>query len=278
MGGGDTRAAVGHPLVEARPARVGMGGPGADTLAIVVAGGTGERFGDPRGKQFVPLCGLPMVAWSLLALDRAPSVAELVVVCAPSKVSQMRDDVLATLRLDKPVTIAPAGATRQGSVYAGLTCAPWEYDLVAVHDAARPLVETSLVEDAVARVRGSADVAGAILATPSVNTLKIVEGDTVVATPERGHYWEAQTPQVFRRRRLLAAHRAALRDGYAGTDDASLVERLGGRVVVVPSGRDNIKVTVPGDLAVAEAALQERLVLEGCGLGPEADGDAGDVL
>lgn len=256
------------------PARVGEAGSGPDTLGIVVAGGSGERFGDPRGKQFVPVCGLPMVAWSLLVLDRAPSVARICVVCAPNKVSQLRDDVLSCVRLSKPVTIAPAGKTRQESVWSGLTCQPWDLDLVAVHDAARPLVEVSLLEDALSRVRADRDVAGAILAVPCVNTLKIVEGDTVVATPDRSYYWEAQTPQAFRRRKLLAAHKAARREGFMGTDDASLVERMGGRVVVVPSNPANIKVTVPGDLAVVEAALEERLVREGCGLGDEEGRDA----
>lgn len=268
------RQADHRTCAQTRLARAGEVGSGPDALGIIVAGGSGERFGDPRGKQFVPLCGLPMVAWSLLAFDRAPSVAQICVVCAPNKVSQLRDDVLSCVRLEKPVTIAPAGETRQESVWSGLTCLPWDMDLVAVHDAARPLVETSLLEDALSRVRADQDVAGAVLAVPSVNTLKLVEGDTVVATPDRSYYWEAQTPQAFRRRRLLAAHKSARREGFVGTDDASLVERMGGRVVVVPSNPANIKVTVPADLAVAEAALGERLVREGCGLGDEGGQEA----
>ena len=118
-----------------------------------------------------------------------------------------------------------------------------------------------MIERAVAEVRGDDSLAGAILAARSVDTLKLVEGTTIVATPDRSFYWCAQTPQVFRRRVLLAAHKAAARDDYQGTDDASLVERIGGRVRVVECSHDNIKVTVPEDLAIAEATLERRLLM-----------------
>lgn len=241
-------------------ARAGVTGPGADTCAVIVAGGSGERFGDPRGKQFVDLCGLPLMSWSIMAFDRAPSVGRIVVVCAPDHADQVEGDVLASLSLTKPVALAPSGATRQASVRSGLDAAPPDLPLVAVHDAARPLVEVAQIEEVCAAVRTDASLAGAILATRSVDTLKLVEGNTIVATPDRSFYWAAQTPQVFTRRALWSAHKAAEHEGYQGTDDASLVERLGGRVRVVESTRDNLKVTLPEDLALAEATLERRLL------------------
>ena len=113
-----------------------------DTCAIVVAGGSGERFGDPRGKQFVPVAGLPMLAWSLLAFDAAPSVGLTVVVCAPERFDEVRDDVLSWLTLDKPVLLAASGAVRQASCLSGLRRVAAEKcgGLVAIHDAARPCV------------------------------------------------------------------------------------------------------------------------------------------
>lgn len=240
--------------------RVGQGVEKPDTCAIVVAGGSGERFGDPRGKQFVDLAGLPLMCWPLMALDRAPSVARIVVVCAPERVAEVERDVLGRLSLAKPVTLAPSGATRQASVRSGLDVTPRDLDFVAIHDAARPLIETELVERVIAEVRGDETLAGALLATRCTDTLKLVEGKKVVATPDRTFYWAAQTPQVFRRRVLLAAHKAAEHEAYQGTDDASLVERVGGRVRVVESTRDNLKVTVPEDLAIAEATLERRLL------------------
>lgn len=240
--------------------RVGRETPAADTCAIIVAGGSGERFGDPRGKQFVELCGLPMLSWSVMAFDRAPSVARIVIVCAPERAAEVEKDVLSPLTLAKPLALAPSGATRQESVRSGLSALPRDLEFVAVHDAARPLVETEMIERAVATVREDGTLAGAILAARSIDTLKLVEGDMIVATPDRSFYWAAQTPQVFRSAKLVAAHRAAAREEYEGTDDASLVERLGGRVRVVECSRDNIKVTVPEDLAIAEATLERRLL------------------
>ena len=240
--------------------RVGSEELPADTHAVIVAGGTGERFGDPRGKQFVELCGLPLMCWSIVAFDRAPSVAGIVVVCSPDRAAEVEKDVLSRLSLQKPVTLAPSGATRQASVLSGLGAVPRDREFVAVHDAARPLVETEMIERAIEAVRRDPALAGAILATRSIDTLKLVEGTTIVATPDRSFYWAAQTPQVFRRRVLLAAHKAAARDEYQGTDDSSLVERMGGRVCCVECSRDNIKITVPEDLAIAEATLERRLL------------------
>lgn len=248
------------PCPRACAERVGETPLKADTCAIIVAGGSGERFGDPRGKQFVELCGLPLMSWSIMAFDRAPSVARIVIVCAPDRAAQVNEDVLSRLTLSKPVALAPSGETRQESVRSGLDAMPRDLEFAAVHDAARPLVETEQIEACIAAVRQDRALAGAILAMRSIDTLKLVEGSTIIATPDRSFYWAAQTPQVFRAARLVAAHKSAGRDGYQGTDDASLVERLGGRVRVVESTRDNIKITLPEDLAIAEVTLERRLI------------------
>ena len=244
----------------AQQERVGSTPAGADTCAVIVAGGSGERFGDPRGKQFVPLCGLPIMAWSILALDRAPSVGHIVVACPRDGLGRVRDDVLAQLSLRCEVTLVPGGATRQDSVFAGLVAAPPTYELVAIHDGARPLVEPAAVERCIAAVRADERLAGAILASRETDTLKLTDSSGVIrATPDRSNYWCAQTPQVFRARQVMAAHKAAVWDDFVGTDDASLVEHHGGRVRVVESSRDNMKITVPEDLALAEAILARRL-------------------
>lgn len=239
---------------------VGTPSAGPDTCAIIVAGGSGERFGDPRGKQFVELCGLPLMAWSILAFDRAPSVGQLVVVCPRGRLDEVRSDVLAQLCLRREVILAPAGTTRQDSVFAGLVAAPDRFGFVAIHDGARPLVETDAVERCIAAVRADGELAGAILASRMTDTLKIADaGGQILATPDRAAYWCAQTPQVFRAGAIVAAHRAAVWDDFEGTDDASLVEHHGGRVRVVEGPRDNIKITLPEDLALAEATLSARL-------------------
>ncbi len=258
----------------ARPEAVAESARVADTCAVVVAGGLGLRFGDPKGKQYVDLCGLPIASWAILAIDRAPSVGHIVVVCSPEREEEMRRDVLGSISLTCEVTIAHAGATRQDSVRSGLAAVPREYPIVAIHDAARPLVTSETVEAAIARVRGDETVVGAICAARMTDTIKLVEDSTIVATPERGFYWSAQTPQVFRTLDIVRAHALASRDAVVATDDASLIERTGGRVVCVESPRDNIKVTMPEDLAVARALMEHRLIEEGCGTDFAQGGDS----
>lgn len=242
------------------PVRAGATSSSADTSAIIVAGGSGERFGDPRGKQFVELCGLPLASWSLAVYDRAPSVAQIVIVCPPDKADMMREQVIAPLALTKPIVLAPGGELRQDSVRSGLAAASADLPLVAIHDAARPLTEVDLIEAILAYVRSDPQRAGAICAARVTDTLKLVEGSRIVSTPDRSFYWAAQTPQVFWRDAIVAAHERAHADGYVATDDASVIEREGGRVDVFESPRDNIKVTLPEDLASAAAILSERLL------------------
>lgn len=238
----------------------------ADTCAIIAAGGIGERFGDKRGKQYVELCGLPIASWAVMAFDQAPSVGHIVIVCPEGRVEQTRETIVAPLSLSTPVTYTTAGETRQGSVMNGLLAMPEFFSLVAIHDGARPLVTVDAIERCIACVRTCADVDGAICAARVTDTLKLVEDGDIVATPDRSYYWSALTPQVFKVGSIMAAHRAAVREGYVGTDDASLVEHAGGRVRCVESPRDNIKVTLPEDLAVAEATMRQRLGAEGLGL------------
>ena len=240
--------------------------PSPDACAVIAAGGIGERFGNARGKQFVELCGLPVASWSVLAFDRAPSVGHIVLVCPVGRVDEIRRDVLGCLALSTPVSFALAGETRQGSVMNGLAAVPDGFELVAIHDGARPLIQVESIEECLSALRGDTSLDGAICAARCVDTLKLVEDGDIVATPDRSFYWMAQTPQCFRASVIVSAHRAALRDDYVGTDDASLVERLGGRVRCIESPRDNIKVTLPEDLFLAEASMRQRLGTECCGL------------
>ena len=241
-------------------ARVVEKSNGPDTVAVIVAGGIGERFGYPGGKQFINLCGLPLMSWSILAFDHAPSIAHVVIACSPEKADAVRESVLSGLKLHKPITFAASGKTRQASVYSALKATPRGFDLVAVHDAVRPLIEVETIERVISRVRSDAALAGAICATRAVDTLKRVEGSTIVSTPERSFLWAAQTPQVFRKSILVEAHERALQERIAATDDSSLVEHLGGVVEVVESSNDNIKVTYPSDLTICEALLGKHLM------------------
>lgn len=230
---------------------------GGLTAAIIVAGGTGERLGRPGGKQLAPVLGKPVLSWTLSAFDEAEDVGLIVVVCHPQRVDEFRRVAVEPLSASTPVIFASGGKSRQESVANGLASLPAEVRTVLVHDGARPLVTPGLIAEALGAF-WAGDAAGLVVGHPAVDTLKVVEDHTIAETPDRSRYWAVQTPQIFSARVLRDAYAAASADGWLGTDDASLVERADGRVVVFQGPRDNIKVTVAEDLFLVEAALRFR--------------------
>ena len=212
-------------------------------VALVVAAGRGERLGTPVPKAFVNLAGRPMLEWSVTALQRVAAVTEIVVALPPGVTAPA-----GTIGV-------PGGSQRSHSVRAALAISGPD-DVVIVHDAARPLVTTELVVACLAALDG-ADAA--IAATPVTDTIKECEDGRVVRTLDRGRLWAIQTPQVFRREALERA--LAQDDGVvaAATDDAALVEALGGTVRIVPAPPENLKVTTALDLRVAELLLGDGL-------------------
>jgi len=204
---------------------------------IVPAAGSGERLGADRPKAFVVCAGRPLIEWSLEVLD---SVCDRVVVAAPEGYDEGRDRVR-------------GGDSRSASVRNALAAVP-EATVAVVHDAARPLVTRELVERCVAALEPGVD--GAIAAVPMTDTVKEAGSDRrVLRTLDRSSLWSIQTPQVFRAdvlRRALERDAAAL---AAATDDAVLVEEMGGTVRVVEAPPENLKVTRESDLRIAEALL-----------------------
>ncbi len=224
---------------------------------IVVAGGTGDRFRGPGGKQLALIGDLPMLAHTCMAIERCARADELVIVAHPERVEEYTAAIAGSLHRLVP-RIVPGGNTRQDSVAAGLAEVSPSAKIVAVHDGARPLVSDAVVTAAIEAVENDPSCAGAIAALPAYDTVKEVSGDTVAGTTDRDRFWLAHTPQVFRVAALREAYAAAVRDEFLGTDDSSLVERIGGKVRVVADRRDNIKVTLPEDLALAEALIRAR--------------------
>ncbi|MBQ9002538.1 MAG: 2-C-methyl-D-erythritol 4-phosphate cytidylyltransferase [Eggerthellaceae bacterium] len=227
------------------------------TAAVILAGGTGDRFGHKGGKQLVEIAGKPVLTWSAETFDAVGDIGLIVIVCPEERHEEYLKRAVDPFPFVTPVVVAPAGPTRQESAFAGLELVPEPYDFVVMHDGARPLITPALVEHVIANVKGNLDADGAIVAHPAIDTLKVVEGGVVAGTPDRNVFWNAQTPQVFRSGILRRAHAAALSDGFVGTDDSSLIERLGGRVLVVEGPRDNMKLTVPEDYELLEAAVRK---------------------
>lgn len=219
---------------------------------IVAAGGAGRRMGGVR-KQYLELAGVPVLARALRPFLEHPAV-EWAVVALPAE--DAADPPAWLTGLDRRVIVVAGGVERTHSVRNALEAVPPEADVVLVHDAARPLVTLDIVERTLAAAsRGLSAVAG----VPPVDTIKVVDRDGLVrGTPERGGLRSAQTPQAFPRAVLVEAHRRAAAEGLTATDDAALVERYGGDVVVVEGSPENLKVTGLLDLRLAEAILRAR--------------------
>jgi 2-C-methyl-D-erythritol 4-phosphate cytidylyltransferase len=214
-----------------------------DVWAIVVAGGSGSRFGDSVPKQFLELGGLRLIDW---AVASAGAACDAVVAVLPAS---HLDGTLAP-----GVTSVAGGATRSASVRAGLAAVPSRAGVIVIHDAARPLADPALFERVITAVRAGAD--GAVPGVPVADTIKRVDpaAGVVLETLDRPALRAIQTPQAFSADVLRRAHAT----GGDATDDAALVEAAGGRVVVVDGDPANLKVTGPDDLVRAEALLTRR--------------------
>ena len=213
-------------------------------VALLVAAGRGERLGTGGPKAFVMLGGRPMLQWSIDALATVDEVERIVVALPPG------------VQAPAGTIGVPGGDARSQSVRAALREAG-DADVVLVHDAARPMVTAELIRDCLEAL-ATHDCDAAIAATPVTDTIKESRGEEVVRTLDRSCLWAVQTPQVFTRQALERALDCAEEHLAAATDDASLVESGGGTVRLVPAPRENMKVTTPLDLRVAELLLAER--------------------
>jgi 2-C-methyl-D-erythritol 4-phosphate cytidylyltransferase len=223
--------------------------------ALVLGAGRGERLGYALPKAFVPVAGRPLIAHAVAALAAVPEI-DLLVPVVPEAERARFDGLASDLGLGARLAAAQAGgAERQDSVRAGLDALPPDVEVVAVHDAARPLVGPEMVREVIA---GATRCGAAILAAPVADTIKRVRDGRVVETPPREECWAAQTPQAFRVELLREALEKAAAEGRLGTDCSQLVEALGVTVHVVAGDPGNLKVTGPEDLARVARALEGR--------------------
>jgi 2-C-methyl-D-erythritol 4-phosphate cytidylyltransferase len=225
-------------------------------LAVVPAAGVGSRFKARGNKPLVELMGKPLLMWALETFERHADIDEIIPVCKEED-QEVVETAIQEAGLSKVFTIARGGPERQDSVLNGIRAIKGNTEIVLVHDAARPLV----TEDVISRViEGITGFDGAICAVPPKDTIKESDADGRVGlTLDRSQLWSVQTPQGFHREILLWAHERAAEERYYATDDAALVERLKGRINIVMGSYENIKITTPEDLDVAELFLKRRL-------------------
>ena len=217
---------------------------------VVPAGGQGRRMGG-RAKPFLEVGGEPVLARALRPFLVQPEVVAIAV-ALPAALAAAPPPWL--LALDVRIRVVAGGAERGDSVLRGLSALPDDLDVIAVHDAARPLVSAAVVARALA---AAAEGRSVVVAVPVTDTIKEVdEGGRIVGTPDRRRLWAAQTPQAFPASVLREAYRQAAEAGVLATDDGALVARFGGTVVVLEGEPSNLKITTEADVAVAEALLR----------------------
>lgn len=224
----------------------------AELLAacVIPAAGSGARFGGETPKQFLPLAGVSVLRRSLLAAASAPEIGAIVVAAPSGLVGRASEEARG---IDKVVAVVPGGATRVHSVANALGALRGEPEIVVVHDAARPMAGAKMFSATIAAAQKHG---GAITGVRVDDTVKRAGPDgRVQETVPRDGLWRIQTPQAFRGELLRRAHREAQEKGWEATDDAALVEKVGGTVVVVEGDAMNFKITTPGDFALAERLL-----------------------
>jgi 2-C-methyl-D-erythritol 4-phosphate cytidylyltransferase len=224
--------------------------------AIIVAAGQGRRMNDPVRKQYHTLSGLPVVVHTLRVFDACSNIDELIF-CVPARdIDYCRDELIRRANLKRPVAVVAGGATRQESVYNGLQAIDADDGIAVIHDGVRPFVSADQIT---ACIQGAAKHGACILGIPAFDTLKRVNEDhTILETVKRDTIWMAQTPQAFRYELIARAHQHARQHNLRATDDASLLEHIGGSVKIIPGSRLNLKITDQEDLKLARILLRHR--------------------
>lgn len=223
---------------------------------VIPAAGQGKRMKAGKNKLLLSLRGLPVIIRTLQVFEKDSNCEGIILAVQPEE-RQLFTDLIRQYQIAKVRGLADGGKERQHSVYNGLKQIGKD-GIVLVHDGARPFITADIIQELVVQ----AEAAGAaVVAVPVKDTIKRVENGKVAETVERTSLWSVQTPQAFRVSALLNAHEQAERDGFLGTDDASLAERIHLPVQIVEGDYDNIKLTTPEDLFVAEAIIQKRKTL-----------------
>lgn len=220
--------------------------------AVIVAGGSGTRFG--ADKLMAELAGEPVLVHTLRAFHRSPMIDEIVLVTREDAMTNMAR-LCKAYELSKVSLVVAGGATRALSSYAGVMSVTDKAGIIAIHDGARPLVSEKTIEDAVWQAYRHG---AAVPAIPVKDTIKKAEHGVVTETPDRNSLFAVQTPQCFQADLIRTALTEAIRNAPQVTDDCLAVERIGGVIHLTEGSEENIKITTPLDLALAEVILKER--------------------
>ena len=224
------------------------------TVAIIPAGGSGKRMQEKQSKQYLLLNGVPVLVHTLRIFQGSPMIDEIFLIVPEDDVGFVRQSIVEKYGISKVSRVLPGGRERQDSVRNGINAVINDHDIVVIHDGVRPFVSEELVHAAITEASEEDAVA---VGVPVKDTIKSVDDHAWVReTLDRSGLWLTQTPQVFKRDVIKRAYAIAYEDNYYGTDDASLVERIGINVKMIRGSYDNIKITTKDDIILAEGLIK----------------------
>jgi 2-C-methyl-D-erythritol 4-phosphate cytidylyltransferase len=229
------------------------------TVAVIPCAGAGIRMGADRAKQFLEIQDKPILALTLEKFQACPLIDSITLVLPMAEIDFCKRNIVERYKLDKVERVVIGGERRQDSVRLGLEASGGDYELAVIHDGVRPFINIPLIERT---VKAAGDHRAVITALPAKDTIKKVDkGGFVIETYERKDIWLVQTPQVFRFRDIMTAHEKAISEGWDDvTDDASLIEKLGIPVKVIPGSEYNIKITTPHDMELGQLFQEKTAV------------------
>ncbi len=224
--------------------------------AIIVAAGKGQRFTEGKKKQFLPLSDKPILVHTLDKFEACPLIRSVLLVVAREDEAYCLKEIVEKYGYRKISHLVPGGKERQESVKHGMDAVPRDADIVVIHDGVRPFVTREMIEQS---IQTAIRVQAVVFAVPVKDTIKVAGPDgTILRTLDRESLWHIQTPQAFRASVFREALQKAVEEGFTGTDDASLVERMGFKVHLLPGSYTNIKITTPEDMTLATLFLQRK--------------------
>lgn len=225
-------------------------------IALIVAAGDGKRFGSVTGKILAPIMGKPLISYALKKFENFEKIDEIVLVIRAKDYSIVEQEVIKKSEYKKVKHIIAGGSSRQESVYKGLMTIKEKDGIVFIHDGARPIIEEWLIADLIKMIEY---FNGVIPAVPIVETIKKVINSKMLIdeTMDRNKYWLAQTPQVFRLKKIKEFYHRAMKENIQFTDDSSIAEYYGEKVIIIPGSYSNIKITTEDDLYLAEALIKK---------------------
>jgi len=224
-------------------------------VALIAAAGKGRRMNSRISKPFIPISGKPILAYTIDKFEKCKSIDKIYLIVSPEEKEICHKNILLRYNFSKVQELVDGGDTRQDSIYNGLKALDKDTDIVVIHDGARPLVEETIIQDSIEKAQ---KYGAAITVIPIKDTVKKSENNFYISkTLNREEIWRAQTPQTFKYDIILPAYHQAYKDKYLATDDAAILEKYGHKVKLIIGTEENIKITTPFDLIVAEVFLKK---------------------